>query len=322
VLTAHVLTHNNADIIDRCLESLESSFPPGFCTLVVGDHGSTDGTRDLCSRRGVRIVDIDPSKDVSAARNKLIKNSTDWQFYLEPWEILASGHDHIYHTVVSGEGHLRFNIIQGDTLDKQVRLWKGAKFVGQVFERVDLDNGPVVGVIAAGDQTTGIRNKGIVDRWCQESPANPDPYYFRACIALGERRFKDFLRDAEYYSFLIRGRPEASRQTTMLWYYQGCIECFRHKRADKALQMCIACLSVRPTMAEFWCLLGDIHYHILHMYDKALEFYENAQVIGSRRRADDDWAMEISKYRDYPAKLAQSCRKIIEASQQLGVPAY
>lgn len=319
MLNVHILTQNNVDTLERCLDSIEDNLPHGFCNIVVGDAASTDGTRDICTRRGIRIVDVDPSKNVSSARNKLLTGS--WQFYLEPWEVLASGHDYIYHTVVSGDRHLRFNVVQGDVLDKQVRLWKGAQFIGPVFERVSLEGGDVVGVIAAGNPTTNARNKTIVDRWCESSPANPDAYYFRAILALSDRRFKDFLRDSEYFSFLNRGKA-ATKQMTMLWYYEGCIECFRNHRPDKAIQRCLSCLTVMPTMAEFWCLLGDVHYHTLQMFDKALEFYENALILGSRRQAGDDWLMEIIKYKEYPTKMVDSCRQIIAASTELGVPSY
>ena len=64
-------------------------------------------------------------------------------------------------------------------------------------------------------------------------------------------------------------------------------------------------------MAEFWCLLGDIFYKI-KQYDKAVEFYDNARIIGQRRLMDSDWPMEISKYSSYPEKMIESSKEIIK----------
>lgn len=315
MLTIHLLTQNNAGTLDRCLNSIYESFPSGFYRIVVGDCGSTDGTREQCIRHDIDVVPVDASSDVSDARNRVIDRE-GWNLFLEPWEVLVSGQDHIFHTVKDGGSHLRFNIIHGDSIQREVRLWRAADFSGRVFERVNLDGGNVVGVIAADEPTTRLRDKKIVDHWCETSPSNPDAFYFRASLALGNRKFDDFLRDATYYRFLTKGN-QPNKHTVLLWYYEGCVECYRSKRPEVALQRCIACLAVKPTMAEFWCLLGDIHYHLLHDFKKAADFYENAIVLGSRRLSDDDWPMEISKYRDYPMKMAESCRSILSANRDL-----
>ena len=321
MLNIHILTLNNADTLPRCLDSIESVLPPSFYKIVVGDGGSTDGTKELCVRRDIEVVSVDASTDVSKARNSLLRG--EWQFYLEPWEALVSGGDHLYHAVAGNGSHIRFNVIQGDVLDKPVRLWKKSQagFVGQVYERVGLDGGQVVGAIAAGTPTTAQRNGKIVSAWCESSPAAPEPFYYRACEALGSKQFQEFQKHAAYYNFVVQGKP-VTQHTIMLWYYQGMTDCFVNRQPERAIQRAVTCLAARPLMAEFWCLLGDVHYHLLNRFDKAAHFYENAIVMGSRRRGDDDWPVEISKYQEYPEKMAASCRQIIGASEQLGQVAY
>ncbi len=76
----------------------------------------------------------------------------------------------------------------------------------------------------------------------------------------------------------------------------------------------MVCLAKKPTMAEFWCLLGDVYYDAKD-YDKAKEFYENAVILGSRRLKDDGWPMEISKYKEYPQKMIEACKKIKTSSK-------
>jgi tetratricopeptide (TPR) repeat protein len=62
-------------------------------------------------------------------------------------------------------------------------------------------------------------------------------------------------------------------------------------------------------MSEFWCLLGDCYYAIKD-YEKSKSFYENALILGNKRLKNDGWPLEISKYKDYPQKMIESCDKI------------
>ncbi len=96
-------------------------------------------------------------------------------------------------------------------------------------------------------------------------------------------------------------------------YYYALICLQKTTKVKPTLQNLSVCLSVKPLMAEFWCLLGDVYYHRLRKFDFAKEFYENAILLGSRRLKLDKWPMDVSKYKDYPEKMINSCNKIIEA---------
>ena len=87
---------------------------------------------------------------------------------------------------------------------------------------------------------------------------------------------------------------------------------------NKAIFHITGCIAVKPLMAEYWCVLGDIHYRA-NQYKKALAFYENALILGSKRPGIDEWPVEISKYKDYPKKMIESCQSMLKGSKDYGV---
>jgi hypothetical protein len=70
-------------------------------------------------------------------------------------------------------------------------------------------------------------------------------------------------------------------------------------------------LEKNPTMAEFWCLLGDINFE-LKKYKKAFYFYENAIMLGKLRVNDDDLPIDIIKYKEYPEKMKINCKDLLD----------
>lgn len=100
----------------------------------------------------------------------------------------------------------------------------------------------------------------------------------------------------------------------MTRYYFSLIKCYIEKNYQEAIRSLIPCLGEKPMMAEYWCLLGDIYFAI-HQYDKAICFYENAIILGSKRLKNDDYPMEISKYKEYPQKMIENCNKIKQSSK-------
>ena len=89
------------------------------------------------------------------------------------------------------------------------------------------------------------------------------------------------------------------------------------KDLNKAIFHIAGCIAVCPLMAEYWCLLGDIHYQA-NDYSKALAFYENGVILGSRRPNMDEWPVEISKYQEYPDKMIKSCQTMLKDSKDYG----
>jgi hypothetical protein len=70
------------------------------------------------------------------------------------------------------------------------------------------------------------------------------------------------------------------------------------------------CLINEPTMAEYWCLLGDAFFK-LKQFHRASAFYENAILFGSQRKNNDPMPIELNKYKEYPEKM------LIKMKQQL-----
>ena len=87
------------------------------------------------------------------------------------------------------------------------------------------------------------------------------------------------------------------------------------KRVKPALQNLNLCLCAKPLMAEFWCLTGDVYYHLLHDFKKAKQFYHNAIVLGHHRLKSDKWPMDITKYNTYPSKMIESCDELLKSTK-------
>ena len=100
----------------------------------------------------------------------------------------------------------------------------------------------------------------------------------------------------------------------MTHYYLALVYCYVKKNYNKSLEHIFYCVIKNPTMAEFWCLIGDCFYK-MNLYEKAWNFYQNAKILGSRRLASCDWPMEMSKYNDYPEKMMESCKKIMDETK-------
>ncbi len=119
------------------------------------------------------------------------------------------------------------------------------------------------------------------------------------------------MRDANQYLFLEKDQSAPS--VIIIRYYMSCVQCYVLKDASEALKYLAFCLFMKPVMAECWCLLGDIHYHLLNSFDKAYHFYDNAILLGSRRLSSDEYPMEISKYKEYPEKMLANCKEILNS---------
>jgi len=80
---------------------------------------------------------------------------------------------------------------------------------------------------------------------------------------------------------------------------------------NTAIKHILSCIATNPLMAEFWCLLGDIHYK-LKSHIRAAAFYENAIILGEQRLKSDSWPIQISKYKEYPDRMMEKCKNYLE----------
>ena len=135
--------------------------------------------------------------------------------------------------------------------------------------------------------------------------------YYEACTALADKNYNEFVRMATRY--LFAEKDATSMSAIMTTYYLGIVQCYIHKVAEPSLSFAMRCLGNRPTMAEFWCLAGDIFFQH-HEYARARHFYESARIIGQRRRQDDSWPMHVAKYDSYPTEMLGRCNEITSKS--------
>jgi tetratricopeptide (TPR) repeat protein len=299
VLTVQILTLNNGGTIRACLESVLSLGG----RVVVGDLGSEDGTPDVCRDMGAEVSRMDPRGDFSSWRNSLIGDGPN--MYLEPWEFLASGHGEIEGL----SGASAFYVVQGGVVSKQVRFWRAGRFRNPAFESLETKEEASVhpGIVVASNPAPDRRREQTeaCRRWAESCPTSPDPYYYLACSLLAEGKVDEFLGTAGKYMIMSGGRGESS---LLMNYYMAKVEASKGmlKRASsRALQ----CIALRPTFAEFWCLLADMLY-ARGRYEKAREIYRNAKIIGTRRRADDLFPIEVSKYGHYPSEMERKCSEL------------
>lgn len=303
MLTAHLLTKNNAETIRKTLESLVVANPK----IVIGDYGSTDDTLKICREFGADVTSVSGMKR-NEARNYLMRKSSDsLNIWIEPWEAIVQNHSILFN-FKENAGHVR--VIQSGTASWEIRLWRGdVKFINPVFERLDINDAKQTGLV--------LFSKGSIDpettltaisQWKNDSPLMNQPHYYHACVLLSQGKYEDFLRTAEHYLYLDKSN---SMPAIMTRYYYAMIQMTVKRLVKPTLQNMNLCLCVKPLMAEFWCLTGDVYYHLLNKFEMAKEFYENAIVMGSKRLVTDLWPMDIAKYGKYPKIMIESCDSIL-----------
>jgi|LSQX01.1.fsa_nt_gb hypothetical protein len=296
MLNIQILTHNNEPTIRKTIESLL----PLDAQITVGDLGSADNTVAVSESLGA-IVEHLGGVDRATARNKLAKPGLN--LAVEPWEVLAQG------KCQAIESCAYVTVINRRIITKEARIWEfGTPHENPTFEVPVCDpqaeSDIVLYVIGRRDFTY---DRQMLAKWKREHPTAAQPFYYQSCIELAESNFDEFMRNAEHYLFLDRSR---SMTATMSRYYLAMTYMMRRRQARPALQNINLCLCARPLMAEFWCLMADVYYHLLKKFTTAMEFYENAIILGSRRLRSDKWPMDISKYKDYPSRMIESCQKL------------
>lgn len=308
-LTVHILTKNNEKTIEKAINSLK----PLNCHIVVADMGSSDQTIQVARSLKVETTWM-PLTNYSELRNRIADESnTEWHMYLEPWEMLVQGHQEIINLEFGDFFHIP--VVRNSIISKEIRLWRKrskVKFVNPVFERLNVEDGmDVQAVIYSGGERDRDETLTLLEDWKANEPTVNDPYYYQACLLLSEGKYEEFLRVSSHYMFI---EPNDSMPSVMNRYYYAMVELCHKKRVKPTLQNINLCLCAKPLMAEFWCLIGDVYYHLIHDFDKAKQFYQNAIILGRHRLKSDKWPMDVAKYNTYPTKMIESCDKILESS--------
>lgn len=306
-LTTYILTKNNEATIDAALQSVSWLRGP----IVVGDLGSNDDTLKICRQHGATILPMSFQDDYSNVKNKLLGSKESlWQLYLEPWEQILTGHRIILEVISDTKPRAYYlQILTGQTIAKEVRLWnKQLRFTNPVFESVIDNQANLLEPVIINSQ--GGINESQVERllgiWKKADPLSSEPYYYQAYQFLKNKKYKEFASLAEQYATNSKKGVSA----VMIRYHLAMVHTYSLGNGEKAMKHIVECIAARPLMAEFWCLLADLHYKA-NEYKKAISFYENAIILGSER-VKDEWPIEIPKYKEYPLKMIDSCQKILQ----------
>lgn len=307
-LTVLTLVKNNKETIENFLSSIDEI----NCNLLVGNIGSSDGTIDILLKKKAKIIQSAFDNDFSKIKNQLIEQvKNGWILFLEPYEQLISGLEELKNAIAGPPNCYSFPVIQGDSLTKNVKLWHKSlniKFTNPVFETIDYNSQMLNCYISAQNVKQQFDTRSIIKKWQQNNPLSPDPIYYMACNELFNKNWDSFINYAEIY---IHQQKKQTISYYMINYYLSLILCYVKNDYRNAINHLSVCILKNPVMAEFWCLLGDIFYKT-KQYEKALEFYENAKILGQRRLMDSEWPMEISKYSVYPEKMIESTKSLIQ----------
>jgi len=306
MINVQILTYNNKNTIKKTLDSVLDIKK----NIFIGDYGSTDGTVQICKEYDAKIFNIKNLKK-NEARNFLNNYSNDeLNLWMQPWEILLQ-----YNKKINNLNDKLFysKILNNTIINWDIRIYnKNYKFINPIFETIDhkenieiVDSGFTLasqfGHLSDGDLE-------IIQQWKQDKPLCSSPYYYEACILLSMQKYEDFLNVANHYFFIEKNN---SMPLIMMRYYYALVQMYYKKLVKPTLQNLTLCLSKKPLMAEFWCLLGDVYYHLIKNFEISKNFYENAIILGGKRLKNDYWPMDITKYNKYPKKMIKSCEEIL-----------
>jgi tetratricopeptide (TPR) repeat protein len=296
MITTLILTKNHINDIGKTLDSVKDIGP-----VLVADLGGTDGTVDFCRSVGAKVYSVKFDNDYSSIKNLLAKKAeTDFLFWLEPGEEIVSGFE--YFDSLKDDMY-RVMMIEGDLLVKQPRIYRKGKatFSRPVFEGVEDKAKTTLPIVIGGASHPDLRAiADCLSLWQNREALNSDIDYYQSCHHLLTKQYERFLASAEKYLFQNKTLDD---NTVLTRYYMATL--LKKRDANKSLKLILECISARPLMAEFWCLLGDLYLSEFKQLDRAYVFYENALLLGGRRLEEDTMPMEISKYDEYPRRMME-----------------
>lgn len=268
----------------------------------------------------VLIIDMKNRTDYSVALNELQNMAkNDWILYLKDTERILDFNEYMPNLILKPQEIYGFQILQDDVIIKEARFWNKAvnkiSFKNPVFERPNADPTQILEVILYQQKTTDPQVLKNMELWKRTAPLSIDVHYYKAFIELANKNFTEFKRNISQYFFNVK---RADIPSVMARYYLALIQGVVENNTHEAIKNVVACLAENPLMAEFWCLLGDI-FTKLGKFNHAIEFYENATILGCRRQYKDLWPMQISKYNEYPKEMIEKCKATISHTEVYGV---
>lgn len=205
----------------------------------------------------------------------------------------------------------KISIVYDSTIVKETRICTKEKFIfsNKVFEAIEDQTFELNKSIFINATNCKRKNyKQILEKWHLEEPLNNQINYYKAMNFLINGEYDNFICEAEKFLFNKNIKEE---NEILIRFYISSILMFKKNNKNKIIQNISTCLAKMPQMAEFWCFIGDYWYDNKN-FQYALKFYEYAIIAGKNRNINDDWFIIPEKYKKYPMKMIDSCKKILE----------
>lgn len=205
----------------------------------------------------------------------------------------------------------KVSIIYDSTIVKESRICTKEKFIfsNKIFESIEDQSFELNKNIFISATECGRKDfSKLLNLWQTEEPLNNQINYYKAINFLINQEYDNFLCEAEKFLFSKNIKEE---NEILIRYYICLILLFKNTNKNKLMQNITTCLAKMPHMAEFWCFCGDYWYENKNFY-YAKKFYEYAIIAGKHRNFNDDWFLIPEKYKKYPLKMIDSCKKIID----------
>lgn len=159
ILSIGMIVKNEIRCLEKCLKALEPLRRAVPCELVIGDTGSTDGTREIAARYADLFFDLPWENDFAAARNAVLARcSGEWYFSLDADEYLDENIEEFVQCLldpalpdrVENYGIITICNFRDRSLDKDTatsflafrlaRIRPETRFVGKIHEKFDFSS--------------------------------------------------------------------------------------------------------------------------------------------------------------------------------------
>jgi len=205
----------------------------------------------------------------------------------------------------------KISIVYDTTIVKETRICLKEKFIfsNKVFESIEDQTFELnKGIFINATNCKRKNYKEILEKWHIQEPLNNQINYYKAMNFLINGEYDNFICEAEKFLFSKNIKEE---NEILIRFYISSILMYKNIDKNKIIQNIVTCLAKMPQMAEFWCFVGDYWYES-KAFRHALKFYEYAIISGKNRNIHDDWFIIPEKYKKYPLKMIDSCKKMIE----------
>lgn len=128
-----------------------------------------------------------------------------------------------------------------------------------------------------------------------------------------QKKYDEFTLEAEKFLF-----DNYKLSYPMIRYYISMIYYFKLQNPSKAQVHISFILNEKRSMAEAWCLLGDILVSSKR-YFEAIKAYENAIVYGKYRDIYDGDPVWLSRYDLHPREMLGKIQKLIDNTQIISI---